>query len=777
MGKGNNQIDVSQKVTLNQWVWSAFWKTAVIPLILVELVFVFIYFSANNWSQIKTVDYLTQQANTQLSDMARSEATGIENKLISVTHYTSFFALEVLDAQNKQSSLSPTLQDRMVLNEYGAYYTVQDSPDGGAAVFYSGVVPVGASEKAKLGNLMAIEKEMIDLLKSEPMISSIYYNTYDSLNIIYPYFDVISQYMKKMDIPTFNFYYEADLEHNPDRGVEWTSVYLDPAGHGWMASAIAPVYTGDFLEGVVGIDVTVDTFANSILQLDIPYDGYALLIDDSGTILALPPQGETDWGLSEITDHTYSEAILEDTFKPEEFNFYSHVESAGKLKEIQENASGITHFILNGEERTAAWSTIAETGWKLFILVSPSLVTAQVDTFKAEIFNIGLLMLAGIFIFYILFFIVLSSRARKMSQNISQPLTDINDMVARIGQGNYEVEVIEHPVIEFNETAQKIAQMGRKLGIATTTLSENELRYNLALEGAEAGLWDWDILQDTVYFSPMFKKILGYETHELEGSRDNWKKLVHPHDLPIASQKVEKVRRGELSQLEIQIRMQHKNGDWIWVSTRGGTIFNDQDQPIRLIGTNTDISHILHERTRFEGLQVDLKLKESRLEELNEVTLRDTLTNVYNRRYLELIIHEDIQRAHLLHNSLTLAIIDLDHFKHINDTWGHGVGDEHLIFVSKLIQSCIRDNDAIIRLGGEEFVLVFRDTDLKGALEAAEKIRRIIDETPHPITGHQSISIGLAQLKEGESLQACLKRADDAMYMAKHKGRNRVETI
>lgn len=765
------------KTTLNRWIWNSFWKTAIIPLVVVELAFVFIYFSANNWSQLKTVDYLKDQANTQLSDIARSESKGIQNKLESITHYTTYFQMETQDAHHSQATLSPQLASRMKMTDYGAYVTFKDSAEGGAAVFYSGAFFVGEKEKVKLGHLMVMEEEMIDLLKSEPMISSLYYNTFDSLNIIYPYFDVLSQYPVKMDIPTYNFYYEADLAHNPDRGVEWTDVYLDPAGHGWMASAIAPVYTGDFLEGVVGIDVTVDTFANSILNLDIPWDGYAILVDEGGTILALPKQGETDWGLREITDHTYSEAILEDTFKPEAFNIYNHVENANTLVQIKAQDSGLTQFTLNGETKTAAWSTIPETGWKLFVLVSPTLVTAQVDTIKSEILNIGLFMLAGIFIFYLLFFIMLATRARKMSDKISQPLKDLNEMVAFIGQGHYNVEVLEQPVIEFEDTAKQLALMGRQLGATTQALTESELRYNLALEGAEAGLWDWDMVNDQLYFSPLFKKIVGYADDELEASREAWRNLIHPDERPIAMGMIQQIRDGKLNHLEVQVRMLHKNGDWIWVSTRGGAILNDKGQAIRLIGTNTDITPIMQERLRNVLLQENLNLKESHLEELKEVTLRDPLTNVYNRRYLETIIQDDIVRAHLHHSPLTMAIIDLDHFKRVNDTWGHDVGDDQLNFVSKLIQQSLRESDAVIRFGGEEFVIVFRDTDLAGAKEACEKVRKTIDAQVHPITGHQSVSIGLAQLKEGETLTSCLKRADEAMYVAKHKGRNRVESL
>lgn len=766
-----------KQTSLIKWIWSSFWKTAVIPLIVVELAFIIIYFTANNWSQSRTVEYLNLEANQQLAEVAISEAKGIQNQLISINHDTRYFQLEVEDAYQENAELSPELQARMEMSDYGAYYTVQDTQEGGAAVFYSGVVPVGAVEKTKLGQLMVIEEDMIDLIKAEPLITSLYFNTYDSLNIIYPYFDVISQYMVKMDIPTFNFYYEADLEHNPDRGVEWTDVYLDPAGHGWMASAIAPVYSGDFLEGVVGIDVTVFTIANSILQLDVPYSGYAALVGNDGTILALPQAGEEDWGLKEITDHTYNEAILEDTFKPEEFNLYYQIKNANTLAQIQNNTTGVLNTNLHGHEHTIAWSTVEETGWKLVLFIEPSLITAQVNTIKDELFRIGLWMIGGLFVFYGLFFFMLATRARKMSENISKPLSELNKMVAEIGQGNYQVSVPNQNVIEFYDTAQQLSQMGQKLGETTKALSESELRYNLALEGAEAGLWDYDIQKNEVYMSPLFKQILGYQDHELESSVNAWYTLLHQDDIFAITAKMNQIREGNLDHIEAQVRMKHKNGDWIWVSTRGGVIQDDAGHPSRIVGTNTDITNIMQERLRNSMLQEDLERKESHLEELKEVTLRDALTGVYNRRYFETLVSEDVTRAHQLHKPLTMAIIDLDHFKRVNDTWGHDIGDEQLNLTAQLIKQNIRESDAIIRLGGEEFVIIFKDTDLEGAMAASEKIREAIDHNLHPITGHQSISIGLAQLHAEESKQACLKRADEAMYLAKQKGRNRIESL
>ncbi len=90
--------------------------------------------------------------------MARSEATGIQNKLEGITHYTSYFALETWDAQNGSTVLSTELESRLFLNDYGAYYTTQDSDEGGVAVFYSGVVPVGETEKINLENSWPLKK-------------------------------------------------------------------------------------------------------------------------------------------------------------------------------------------------------------------------------------------------------------------------------------------------------------------------------------------------------------------------------------------------------------------------------------------------------------------------------------------------------------------------------------------------------------------------------------------------------------------------------------------
>ena len=139
----------------------------------------------------------------------------------------------------------------------------------------------------------AIATEKLDpfynaLLETNPNISQVYFNSYDSMNRLCPFVsNALDIYADTISIPTYNFYYLADAAHNPGRGVVWTDAYLDPAGAGWMISAIAPVYKGDFLEGVVGIDVTIEHLIRNMLSLELPYRSMSMIVDEHGSILAM----------------------------------------------------------------------------------------------------------------------------------------------------------------------------------------------------------------------------------------------------------------------------------------------------------------------------------------------------------------------------------------------------------------------------------------------------------------------------------------------------------
>lgn len=468
----------TEPISIFQWIWQSYLKTALIPLVVVELVFVGIYFSANSWSRLETMSYLQESANVELNILAEKEAGLIDKQLADITHVTSLYQQQTSLALQQNPALSDEDLNRLAYSANGAYYTVSDKTNGGAAVFYSGFVPINAAEREKAARLLSMQDLMKNIIGSHPLAASLYFNTHDSLNVIYPYFNVLEQYPEKMNIPEYNFYYEADYIHNPQKKVVWTDAYLDPAGHGWMASAIAPVYSGDFLEGVVGVDVTINTITNQILNWEFPWNGYGVLIGKDGTILALPEQGETDWGLSELTDHHYEQAIMQDTFKPDDFNVYKRPEFAAVADQLKRSQHGATEIILNNNKQLVSWNTVSETGWKLLVIVPEANVYQHTNAINQSLMQIGLSMIAGLILFYSIFFYILFRRSFAMSKNISQPLTEINTVLHHIGKGNYYQQEPEMHVTELKETAHNLIEMGEKLGDSNKELilAQNELQ-------------------------------------------------------------------------------------------------------------------------------------------------------------------------------------------------------------------------------------------------------------------------------------------------------------
>lgn len=156
---------------------------------------------------------------------------------------------------------------------------------------------------------------------------------------------------------------------------------------------------------------------------------------------------------------------------------------------------------------------------------------------------------------------------------------------------------------------------------------------------------------------------------------------------------------------------------------------------------------------------------------------KDPLTGIYNRAALDEALQREIRHAQRQNNPLSLVVLDIDHFKAINDQYGHIIGDCVLKAVVKNIQSCMRNTDQLFRYGGEEFVVLMRDTDGKGACLLAERIRSRI-ETAHCLCSGAEIpvttSAGVSSLREHDSPVALFAHADQALYLAKEGGRNQV---
>ncbi len=178
-------------------------------------------------------------------------------------------------------------------------------------------------------------------------------------------------------------------------------------------------------------------------------------------------------------------------------------------------------------------------------------------------------------------------------------------------------------------------------------------------------------------------------------------------------------------------------------------------------------------------LQRGLSEVSLRLEHIEERARRDDLTGVFNRRALLAAMEDAKQRADMLGEPLSLCVIDLDFFKRYNDEFDHLTGDEVLRAFTLAVQQELRTSDVFGRYGGEEFIQICRDTPLAGAVVDAERLRERISALDLPISrliGRLTVSIGVAQYVPGETIMQTFARADGALYRAKQRGRNRVES-
>jgi len=168
------------------------------------------------------------------------------------------------------------------------------------------------------------------------------------------------------------------------------------------------------------------------------------------------------------------------------------------------------------------------------------------------------------------------------------------------------------------------------------------------------------------------------------------------------------------------------------------------------------------------------------IEIIREMAIRDVLTGLYNRRHvLELLDHEK-NRSSRGGGIFCLAMLDIDHFKDVNDTYGHKRGDEVLKAVATTIKTTMRNTEYCARYGGEEFLIVLTQTGINGAIIGAERVRTNIEKILFPDISSDfkiTVSIGLSEYKMREDIDDVIARADKALYLAKNGGRNRVETI
>ncbi|MFN3579213.1 MAG: ATP-binding protein [Pseudomonas sp.] len=630
----------TKTTNLRSWMWRAFVQSALIPLILVETVLVVAYLWTNAAIRDAQITHLRETALSDLQTTAAQEALLVSQRLQTVARLTDLFARQTQDVLLRPQMLEDEQELSLhARTDSGVLYSQRDV--GRAASFYSAITPPERQDMDKVLRLAQLDGLMRDIEQGNNLVAGIYFNTHDSYNRIWPWFLTPEQYPHDMDIPNYNFYYLADAVNNPSRNVVWTDMYVDPAGQGWMMSAMAPVYRGDFLEGVAGLDITLGNILEEISTLAVPWGGYAMLVSDEMNIMAMPAAGERDLGLDEMTEYSYDEAVRREIFMPADFNLVNRSDTRELAMRMEGQGQGVAPVELGGRPQLAAWASIPETGWKLLTLVDEEAVFSQTNSLAAHFRQIGYLLIAGLVVFYLMFFAAMWVRARQLSQQLQAPIGEVSRMMAEIGEGNWFPRASPSSLAELEQMAENTSAMGRKLADSEEQRRRTTNQLERVLDSTTESLWEVDMQQKLIHFQGRLQERFGLPEGRV--SLEAFFQRIHPDDLGAARASL--MPRNQEQKLDAEYRLRDTSGQYHWLLGRGRVVEMDTrfQRPQRVAGTHVDIDAI-----------------KATQEALRAASLQAQAANVAKSRFLSSMSHELRTPLNAIQGFAQLLALDLD---------------------------------------------------------------------------------------------------------------------
>jgi len=449
-----------------------FLKFSLVPIFVVEVALVVLYFSINSYISSKNTELLLAEAKLYSKTVLENEANIISDKLSTISRINTQLQREHEKLFENPSVFGlPNGNPKFNIAPNGVFYKENKI---GSSLYYSSKTKITEKEKQKAIFTEAMDISLKSVVDINPNIVASYFNSWDDMNRLYPFIDdVAKQYGEHIHMEDYNFYYLADNKHNPTKKATWTSAYLDPAGNGWMLSSLVPIYNNGFLEGVTGLDISIDVFVKNVLDKKLPYNANLFMVDEKGMIIAMSEEIENLLGLKELKEHLYTDAILKTVEKPEEFNLITNKsDSAKHFKNILENNIKEASFGLNGKDYLVYEQDVNETGWKLLVLIDKKNIFSSIEILQNLSNKIGYAAIAFLLLFYIIFFYLLLKRTNEFSDSITTPITKLSKQTSKIMNMNNEIKVLDTNIEEIDKLSNNFVNMIGVLNERTIKLYE-----------------------------------------------------------------------------------------------------------------------------------------------------------------------------------------------------------------------------------------------------------------------------------------------------------------
>lgn len=312
---------------------------------------------------------------------------------------------------------------------------------------------------------------------------------------------------------------------------------------------------------------------------------------------------------------------------------------------------------------------------------------------------------------------------------------------------------------ELTASEEELRQQFNEIVAHEQALRQSEERFKLAMEATRDTIWEWDLASGLRSYSGHTYEMLGYRGEELAKFSD-WQVLIHPNDWKLVQRNLAAhlSRKSEIYSCEYRLRC--KEGQYKWIRANGKALFDCSGKPYKIVGSHRDIT--------------DLKEQEQKMVHL---AYHDFLTDLPNQAMIKEIMEEEIEKAHQTETCHGLLFLDIDNFKVINDSFGHSIGDQLLVVISRYLQEILGTAHVVAKFGGDEFIVLLRDLASKHqAEEYAEQLINLFEKAVivENFVCYVSASIGIVYYPEdGTNFEELFKNADTAMYQAKQHGKKK----
>ena len=434
------------KKRLKERLRSDFSKAILWPLVIATLLFIVLFVSFREYLFLQAEEIETTKSKDRLVNILIEESEIIEHELNDVELYMLF-----LQKEHEMIFKYKDYNASDVSFDFAPNGVLYKTTKKGASVFYAPHKKIGKKELQKAYLTEAMDKSLAYVVNNNRLIVSAYFNSYDNMNRLYPYIeDVYKQFDPTSNIKKYNFYYLADQQHNPSRVPVWTDKYKDPAGKGWMLSCVAPIYNGDFLEGVSGLDITLQNITKVLLAKKLPFHAKMILLDKNGELIAK------------------SKSV-----KNEDENFFNF------LKKMIQNDLESTEYIGDEKAYVILNKKLSKIGAHLIIYTEKPNMLTTVHNIKEKVFLLVIIFAVAYFIIFFIMYKMAIKKFDEFSEYIARPISflstissDIETYKKNISKFHTDITEVEELNKNFNALIEDLDHKNREIEAFNETLKK-----------------------------------------------------------------------------------------------------------------------------------------------------------------------------------------------------------------------------------------------------------------------------------------------------------------